>query len=144
MSRYRFSDFAKEIKAEKDIFGNTLLDWQKYGWLGYDSPLETYFIQLDKDEDYPTVWYGYSCGEIKSPYFLIAIIRKLFKSDIEFNNKLINSLIKERDDSYKEEPNLQGILSDLENADIFWKENIEYISGKYVKNGYYAGDNGAH
>ena len=143
MSRYRFSEWVKEIKAEKDIFGNTLDDWQKYGWLGYDKPLETYFLQLDKDEDYPTVWYGYNCGEIKSPYFLIAIIRKLFNSDIEFNNKLIDLLIKERDDSYKEEANLQGILSDLENADIFWKENIEYISGKYVKNGYYAGDNGA-
>ena len=142
MSRYKFAEFVNQSFAvEKDIFDNSLSDWQKYGWLGYDEPLETYFLQLDKDEDYPTIWYGYGCGEIKSPYLLIALIRKLFNCDIEFNGKLIDVLIKERNDSYRNELNFQEWVSNFIEADTFWKENYLYLNNKYVKNGYSAGDN---
>ena len=141
MSRYRFAEFIQDIPIEKDIFGNALSDWLTYGWLGYDRPLETYFLQLDKDGDYPTIWYGYEFGEIKSPYFLIALIRKLFNCDIEFNEKLIDKLIKERNDSYKNEPNFQEWVSNFTEADTFWKENGLCLNNKYVQNGYSVGDN---
>ena len=135
MSRYRFSDFAKEIKAEKDIFGNTLSDWQKYGWIGYDDPLETYFIQLDKDEDYPTVWFGIKWLEIKSPYVLTALIEKLFCCSIQFNQEIIDTLIDERNDNYQE----IEIVERLQEWDNRYREqtftfNEEYIKAGFVEN----------
>ena len=140
MSRYQFAELVPDITVEKDIFGNVLSDWLAYGYLCYDEPLETYFLQLDKDEDYPTIWYGNECGEIKSPYLLIALIRKLFNCDIEFNGKLIDVLIKERNDSYRNESNFPEWVSNFTEADTFWKENWS-LNNKYVKNGYSTGDN---
>ena len=132
MSRYKFSDFAKEIKAEKDIFDNTLDDWQKYGWLGYDKPLETYFIQLDKDEDYPTVWYGIKWLEIKSPYVLTALIEKLFGCGIQFNQEIINALIDERNDNYQE----IEIIERLKEWDNRYRKQTFTFQEEYIKAGF--------
>ena len=135
MSRYRFTEFISEIQAEKDIFGNTLLNWQKYGWLGYDKPLETYFLQLDKDEDYPTIWYGTKWLEIKSPYVLTALIEKLFLCSIKFNQEIIDALIHERNSNYAE----IEIVKRLEEWDNRYREQSfafqkEYIEEGFVKN----------
>lgn len=135
MSRYRFMEFISEIKSEKDIFGNKLSDWQKYGWLGYDKPLETYFLQLDKDEDYPTVWYGTKWLEIRSPYILTALIEKLFGCSIKFNQEIIDALISERNSSYAE----TEIVKRLEEWDDRYSEQPfafqkEYIEEGFVKN----------
>ena len=135
MSRYRFMEFISEIKSEKDIFGNKLSDWQKYGWLGYDKPLETYFLQLDKDEDYPTIWYGTKWLAIKSPYVLTALIEKLFSCSIKFNQEIIDALIYERNSNYAE----TEIVKRLEEWDDRYSEQPfafqkEYIEEGFVKN----------
>jgi hypothetical protein len=132
MSRYKFTEFTIEIKAEKDIFGNTLSDWEKYGWLGYDKPLETYFLQLDKDADYPSVWYGTKWLEIRSPYILTALIEKLFGCEVNFNQEIIGALISERNESYE-----QGEIVDrLEEWDDRYREQTFTFQEEYIKAGF--------
>ncbi len=132
MSRYKFAEFVSELEIEKDIFGNTLSDWQKYGWLGYDKPLETYFLQLDKDEDYPTVWYGVKWLEIKSPYVLTALIEKLFLCSIKFNQEIIDALISERNSNYAE----IEIVKRLEEWDNRYREQSFTFTEDYIKEGF--------
>ena len=108
MSRHKFEELLKnenidDLRATKDVFGNSIWDWIERGVFGYDRPLSTYFLQLEsKDGDSCDVWYGANCGEIKSPYIIVAIIEKIFKQNIKYNEQVIDLLIKERNDSYKD------------------------------------------
>jgi hypothetical protein len=132
MSRYKFTEFISEIKAEKDIFGNTLREWEKYGWFGYDKPLETYFLQLDKDADYPSVWYGTKWLEIRSPYILTTLIEKLFGCGIEFNQEIIEALISERNNNYEQ----SEIVERLEEWDNRYREQTFTFQEDYIKAGF--------
>jgi len=140
MSRHRFIELLKnenidDLRGTNDIFGNSIWDWIERGSFGYDRPLSTFFLQLEsKDGESCDVWYGANCGEIKSPYIIIAIIEKIFKQDIKYDDQVIDLLVKERNDSYKDICGSDTLINELESWDSFCRIN-KNISNNYIKSG---------
>jgi len=140
VSRHKFEELLKnenidDFKAVKDVFGNSVQDWIERGVFGYDKPLLTYFLQLDSVQgDLPDIWYGANSGEIKSPYIIIAIIEKIFKQDIKYDDQVIDLLAKERNDSYKDICGSDTLINELESWDSFCRIN-KNISNNYIKSG---------
>lgn len=66
MSRYAFYDIVSNAKSFIDDNGEGLVDikgysmdcWLSYGTIGWDEPLSTYFIQLDRGEESIPWWIG--------------------------------------------------------------------------------------
>ncbi|MHB1696609.1 MAG: hypothetical protein ACYCSQ_00660 [bacterium] len=142
MSRYKFEKLLKnenidDLSGIKDIFGNSIQDWQERGAFGYDKPLLTYFLQLDSEQgDLPDVWYGANCGEIKSPYLLVAILKNIFKKDFNYDTEVINFLIKERNDDYKNDINASEILKELNRWDGVCRDN-QNVTNSYIQSGFF-------
>jgi len=140
VSRHKFEELLKnenidDFRAVKDVFGNSIQDWIEKGAFGYDRPLSTYFLQLEnKDGDGCDVWYGANCGEIKSPYIIITIIEKIFKRNIKYNEQVIDLLVKERNDSYKDRCDTDTLIDELESWDSVCRIN-KNVSNDYIESG---------
>lgn len=62
MSRHTFAEVitnTHELQNENlmDTEGYSLENWLNYGILGWDDPMNTYFIQLDNNGDGPPPWW---------------------------------------------------------------------------------------
>ncbi|OIN82911.1 hypothetical protein KX00_2119 [Francisella sp. TX07-6608] len=101
MPRYKFDDFvinANDLVSGKrghkvlDQHGYSLIDWIDYGIIGFDELSNTFFIQLDMNEDEPEFW----ISNIESVTILCVVIDKIFsvkkrlftKSIFKYNKKL--------------------------------------------------------
>jgi hypothetical protein len=143
MSRYKFEELftnenINDLRDIKDTFGNSIQEWIKRGAFGYDRPLSTYFLQLDSEQgDLPDIWYGAHYGEIKSPYLLVSLINRIFNKNFNYNAKVIEILIKERNDRYKDEPCSVSTIRELKSWDELCKTN-QNINIGYVQSGLFA------
>ncbi len=145
MSRYDIQDvfdLSEVDDKKKDSAGFSLKDWKEFCVVGWDSGLDTYFMQLDMNEDEPKWWFGSSFAEIKSPYAIQALLSRLF--DIEppaFNPEGLIALKRDREASVKDmhhpEEDEREILIDLSLDDQCWIDGLfdrdkfsqEYLNG---------------
>ena len=146
MSRHCFIELFKnenidDFRAVKDVFGNSIQDWIERGSFGYDRPLSTYFLQLEsKGEDSCDVWYGANFGEIRSPYIIVAIIEKIFKRNIKYNEQVVDLLVKERNHSYQDRCDADTVINELNAWDETCKMNRN-ITNDYIKSGFFEKNN---
>ncbi len=143
MSRYKFEELftnenINDLRDIKDTFGNSIQEWIKRGAFGYDRPLSTYFLQLDSEQgDLPDIWYGAHYGEIKSPYLLISLVDRIFNKNFNYSAELVEILIEERNDRYKNEPCSESIIRELKSWDELCKTNQNVNIG-YIQSGLFA------
>lgn len=90
MSRFSFGNIIDTHDADglKDLLDHEMAEWEEYGTVGYDDPLETYFFNLDGS------WiFGTSVGEIPTVARLQAVISACFKDALlPFNIKGLREL----------------------------------------------------
>ncbi len=98
MMIYSIGEFIVNLNNKNtDALGLSIDYWLSYGTVGWDEPMDTYFIQLDNE-----YWFGSFYQEIKTIEKLKHICYELFGNDVTFNEKTINSL-KQYDKNVKDE-----------------------------------------
>lgn len=45
--------------------------------IGWDAPMNTFYLQLDENDDEPSLWLGNEYGQVQEPDALVDIIRKV-------------------------------------------------------------------
>ncbi len=128
MSRYDIQDvfdLSGINDGKTDSAGFSLKDWKDFGVIGWDNGLDTYFMQLDMDNDTPEWWFGASFAEIKSPYAIQALLSRIFDVELpSFNPEGLIALENDREASVKEmhrpEEDEREILIDLSLDDQCW------------------------
>jgi hypothetical protein len=100
MSRHCFSNIVKneaalvdkydlyngdtDIVEPRDSEGCGLLEWLEDGVVGWDEPMQTYFIQCKEVGEGLVWWFGTSFREIQKFDDLCAIINRVFKNSVDF------------------------------------------------------------
>lgn len=101
MNKYGFGELVSsgiDLSA-RDVMGVIASEWFDCGVLGYDSRMDTYFLQLDTGGDHPVWWFGDAPRRVLSPWGIALIISSLFQAEtFEFDQDTLASLAKERDD----------------------------------------------
>lgn len=145
MSQYslaRFVQNADELeerelaREHRDcLTGATSLQcWLEDGFLGWDEPMETYFLQGPEIhvgmQEGPIYWFGGTPREIQSPYALAKLLHAVFPGaaglPIEADPAIIEALLQERNDSLGTSPELQKF-------DQSWISGEIVVSGDYLR-----------
>jgi hypothetical protein len=99
MSRHAFTEIMRDEAAflEKhdnnetppyDLKGYSMQDWIHYAIVGWDAPINSYFLQGPENEESeagePVWWFGTSYAEVPTFAALCSIIRKIFGNAVEF------------------------------------------------------------
>ncbi len=80
---------ASSNETLSDASGYSLHKWLNYGVIGWDGVMETYFVQLESDEDDPCCWLGTTHKEIPTFAQLCEVISQIFnvkKGTFKFEN----------------------------------------------------------
>lgn len=124
MSRYSFDELVKDVAEVGDCKGHAYQSWLEYGVVGFDGGLDTYFLQLEVN-DQLVWWFGRTPKEIDSPYQLLAIIARLFdiETSVEYHQGIVDELIKDRAEhvaqSYQQD-DIGAVLKHYEIRDDYW------------------------
>lgn len=100
MSRYSFSNIVKndkvlvseydlhngdtDIVEPRDIKGCRLIEWLDDAFVGWDEPMQTYFIQCREEGDGLLWWLGTSHAEIPTFTDLCKVINRIFDNKVNF------------------------------------------------------------
>lgn len=143
MSQYSLSQFVQNAD-ELEEYAREHLDcltretsfqsWLEEGFLGWDEPMETYFLQGPEihvgEKEGPIYWFGVEQREILSPYALAKILGAVFPGAVEspvvVDPKIIKALLRERNDSF-------GISPELQKYDQSWVSGEMEVSGDYLR-----------
>lgn len=69
----------------RDLKGYGLDEWLDFAVVGWDEPLQTYFLQGPEDGDEPCWWIGTDYAEIPTFAELCGVIRCIFGDAVEFD-----------------------------------------------------------
>lgn len=142
MSRYAFDEIFNTSNSnaeDLDSAGFSLQNWIDYGVIGWDNGLESYFIQLDMDEDTPKWWFGTSFREIVSVYAVRELLARLFMvNSFEMTNSGLESLIQDRKNGVQDK---RYLLPDAkkEILNAFLVADESWLSGALNRNSFLSG-----
>lgn len=143
MSRYSLSQFVQNAD-ELEEYAQEHLDcltretslqsWLEDGFLGWDEPMETFFLQGPEIHvgvmEGPIYWFGVEQREILSPYALAKILCAVFPGAIEspvvVDPDIIETLLRERNESF-------GVSPELQKYDQSWMSGEINVSGDYLR-----------
>jgi len=118
------------IDVYADIAGVGHNDWFNYGEIGWDSVLETFFIQVEDPESW-VWWFGKTFREVQSPFMIKAILSRILGQNIEFRLGVAEKLIQERNDSLKEKYARKDltdeVLTHFSVVDDYWDDRDDRI-----------------
>jgi len=84
IAQYDLHNGEADIEEPCDVEGYGLLEWLENAVVGWDGPMQTYFIQFKEVGDELVWWLGTSFGEIPTFEDLCATIRRIFKHAVGF------------------------------------------------------------
>ena len=82
-----YKDLATSDRAcvPRDIKGYRLDEWMDYAIVGWDEPIQSYFLQCGEDDEGGLAWwFGTVYAEIPTFAELCWLIRVIFKNSVEF------------------------------------------------------------
>lgn len=145
MSRYSLAQFVqnadeleeRELAREhRDCLtgATTFQCWLDDGFLGWDEPMETYFLQGPEMhvgiKEGPIYWFGGTPREILSPYALSKLLYAVFPGAVGLpivaDPAIVEALLQERNDSFRTSPELQK-------CDQSWISGEIVVSGDYLR-----------
>jgi len=86
MSRYGFGEIlgSAELPEQQDLKGYRLEEWLDFAVVGWDEPLQTYFVQGPEEDDELSWWLGTTYAEIPTFAMLCRLIELIFGDSVPF------------------------------------------------------------
>ena len=82
--KYDLENGESEISEPRDLEGVRLTEWFDDAVVGWDEPLQTYFVQCKEVGDDLVWWFGTDFNEIRSFNELCSIINRIFFNEVDF------------------------------------------------------------
>ena len=84
VSEYGLHQHDGGIAMPRDAKGYGLDEWFDFAIVGWDAPMQTYFIQCIELEDGLAWWLGTEYAEIPTFAMLCGVIRRIFDNQVAF------------------------------------------------------------